>query len=157
MVLSDRQQALFPPQDVMQHGDYTRFAAENQQALAQCVGEMACATALFNLGFVHAYPRSPSYDPTRALQYLDALRTRYPQTSLAMQGQIWMAFLHDKLALEETRRRLQADLYRLQGNVHTLQSDLRSREATIRNLQGRLKRAREIDLHMEKKERELLR
>jgi hypothetical protein len=148
----------------MESGDYSGFVTENQQALEQCVEDTACATALFNLGFVHAYPHSPSYDPAKALQYLDALHTRYPQAPLDMQGQIWVAFMHDKLTLEETQRRLQADLHRLQGklhtlqgNLHTLQGDLRTREATIRSLQGRLKRARDIDLQIEKKERELLR
>jgi hypothetical protein len=162
--LPDKRQVLFPPQAVMEHGDYAGFVAENQQALAQCVEEIACATALFNLGFVHGYPHSPAYDPARALQYLDALHAQYPQTSLAMQGQIWVVFIHDRLALEETQRRLQTDLHTLQTDLHTLrgdlrtlQSDLRSREATIRTLQGRLKRAREIDLQLEKKERELLR
>ena len=157
LVLRDRQQPLFPPQDVMEHGNYARFVAENQQTLEQCAEATACATALFNLGFVYAYPRSPSYDPTKALQHLDALHTRYPQTPLDMQGQIWLAFIHDKLTLEETQRRLQADLHTLQGNLHTLQGNLRTREATIRSLQERLKRARDIDLQIEKKERELLR
>jgi hypothetical protein len=142
-VLPDKPAVLFPPQLVMEHGDYARFVAENQQALGQCAKAVACATALFNLGFVHAYPRSPSYDPAKALQYLGTLHARYPQTPLDMQGQIWVAFIHDKLALEETQRRLQADL--------------RTQEATIRSLQGRLKRARDIDLQIDKKERDLLR
>jgi hypothetical protein len=142
--------AIFPPQAVMKNGDYARFVTENRQTLEQCEGEAACATALFNMGFVHAYAHSPYYDPARALQYLDVLHQQYPQTPLAFQGQTWKIFLLEKLALEEAQRRLQADL-------QTLQVDLRLREATIRNLQGRLKRARDIDLQIEKKERELLR
>ena len=142
--------AIFPPQAVMEHGDYSRFVTDNQQTLEQCKGERVCATALFNMGFVHAYSQSPYYDPAKALQYLDALHKRYPQTPLAFQGQTWRAFLHEKLVLEEVQRRLQA-------NLQTLQVSLRSREATIRSLQGRLKRAQDIDLQIEKKERELLR
>jgi hypothetical protein len=142
--------ATFPPQAVMENGDYPRFVTENQQTLAQCKGKTVCATALFNLGFVHAYSHSPYYDPARALRYLDELHKRYPQTPWAFQGQTWKVFLHEKLILEEAQRYLRADL-------QTLQVDLRSREATIRSLQGRLKRARDIDLQIEKKERELLR
>jgi hypothetical protein len=142
-VLPGKPQVPFPPQVVMEHGDYTRFVAENQQTLTQCTEAVACATALFNLGFVYAYPHSPAYDPARALPYLDALHTRYAQTPLAWQGQVWAAFIHEKLAFTKTQRRLQADL--------------RSREATIRSLQGRLKGSRDIDMRIEKKERELLR
>jgi hypothetical protein len=149
--------ATFPPQAVMEHGDYRRFVTENQHTLEQCRGETVCATALFNLGFVHAYSQSPYYDPPRALQYLDALHQRYSQTPLAFQGQVWKAFIHEKLVLEEAQRRLQGDLQTLQGDLQTLQVGLRSREATIRSLHGRLKRARDIDLQIEKKERELLR
>jgi hypothetical protein len=148
---------LFPPQVVLEHGDYSRFVAENQQALEQCTALAACATALFNLGFVHAYPSSPVYNAARALQYLNTLHTRYPQTPWTVQAQVWSAFLHDKLALQETQRRLQATLHILQTDVQTLQADLRAREATIRSLQARLKRSRDIDMRIEKKERELLR
>lgn len=149
--------ATFPPQAVMENGDYARFVTENQQSLQQCTGETACATALFNMSFVHAYSHSPYYNPARALHYLDELHKQYPQTPLAFQGQAWKTFLHEKLVLEETQRRLQTDLQMLQADLQTLQVDLRSREATIRNLQGRLKRARDIDLQIDKKERELLR
>ena len=135
--------ATFPPQAVMEHGNYRRFVTENQQTLEQCKRETVCATALFNLSFAYAYAQSPYYDPAKALQYLDILHKRHPQTPLAFQGQIWKAFLHEKLVLEEAQSRLQAGL--------------RSREATIRNLQGRLKRSRDIDLQIEQKERELLR
>jgi hypothetical protein len=134
----------------MENGDYRRFVTENQQALAQCKRATVCATALFNLGFVHAYSQSPYYDPVEALQYLDKLHKQYPQTPWDFQGQTWKVFLHEKLVLEEAQRRLQADL-------QALQVGLRSREATIRSLQGRLQRARDIDLQIEKKERELLR
>lgn len=99
--------------------------------------------ALFNLGFVHAYPQSPYYDPSKALRYFDQLSNTYPQTPWAYQGRVWVAFINKTLALEETRRRLQADL--------------RTREATIRSLQGRLDRSRDIDVEIDKKERELLR
>jgi hypothetical protein len=127
----------------MEHGNYARFAAENRQAWEQCKGGAECAVALFNLGFVYAYPKSPYYDPTAALWYFGELCQKYPQTPWAFQGQAWMAFLNERLALEDMRRRLQAEL--------------RTREVTIRSLQERLKRARDIDLQLEKKERELLR
>jgi DNA-binding IclR family transcriptional regulator len=74
---------------------------------------------------------------------LAALQRQYPQSPWTSQGQVLMAFMDERAAFEETQRRLQAEL--------------RSREATIRKLLGQLDRSREIDIEMEKKERELLR
>jgi hypothetical protein len=133
----------FPPQAVMERGDYKKFYADNLQTLEQCNGEAGCAMTLFNLGFVHAYPQSPYYDSSKALRYFDQLSKQYPQTPWAYQGRAWVALINKTLALEETRRRLQADL--------------RTREATIRSLQERLNRSRDIDVEINKKERELLR
>ncbi len=133
----------FPPQQVMEQGNYSEFLAENQRLLGQCGEGKGCDVALFNLGFVHAYPSSPYRDPVKALQYFGDLRAKYPQSPWAVQGQVWMVFLRETLTLEESRRRLQADL--------------RTREATIRGLRGQLNRAREIDIEHEKKERELVR
>jgi len=134
---------LFPPQVVMERGDYRTFHTDNLQALEQCNGAAGCAPALFNLGFVHAYPPSPYHDPSKALRYFDQLTKKYPQTSWAYQGRAWIALLTKTLTLEDTRRRLQADI--------------RTRDVTIQNLRGRLERSREIDVEIDKKERELLR
>jgi hypothetical protein len=133
----------FPPQQVMEDGNYVRFLAENRQLLERCQGGSGCEMALFNLGFVHAYPPSPYHDPGKALQYFDDLIKKYPQTPWAFEGRAWRALLTANLASEEKRRRLQADL--------------RAKDATIRTLRTQLGRSREIDMEIDKKERELLR
>ena len=133
---------MFPPQRVMENGNYAEFFAENERKLQTCGAEQGCDVVLFNLGFAYAYPQSPYRDLTKALQHFGELRTRYPQSSLAVQGQAWMALIGEYLALEESQRKLQADL--------------RSREAAIRTLRERLNRSRDIDIEMQKKERELL-
>ena len=133
----------FPPQQVMEDGNYVRFLAENRQLLERCQGGPGCEVALFNLGFVHAYPPSPYHDPGKALQYFDDLIKKYPQTPWAFEGRAWRALLTANLASEEKRRRLQADL--------------RSKDSTIRTLRTQLGRSREIDMEIDKKERELLR
>ena len=140
---SDKARASFPPQQVMEDGNYVRFLAENHQLLERCQGGTGCEVALFNLGFVHAYPPSPYHDPSKALQYFDDLVKKYPQTSWAFAGRAWRALLTANLASEEKRRRLQ--------------TDLRSKDATIRTLRTQLGRSREIDMEIDKKERELLR
>ena len=139
----DTSRGAFPPQQVMEDGNYARFLAENRQLLEHCGGGAGCEAALFNLGFVHAYPPSPYHDPNKALQYFDDLIKKYPQTPWAFEGRAWRALLTANLASEEKRRRLQADL--------------RSKDATIRTLRTQLGRSREIDIEIDKKERELLR
>jgi hypothetical protein len=140
---ADKPRGVFPPQQVMEDGNYIRFLAENRQLLERCQGGTGCEVALFNLGFVHAYPPSPYHDPGKALRYFDDLIKKYPQTPLAFEGRAWRALLTANLASEEKRRRLQADL--------------RSKDATIRTLRTQLGRSREIDMEIDKKERELLR
>jgi hypothetical protein len=133
----------FPPQRVMEDGNYAAFLAENEERLRRCRGGTECDTALFNLGFVYAYAQNPNHDFAKALQYFGELLKQYPQSPWALQGKAWTALLTETLALEESRRQLQADL--------------RTREATIRSLRAQLDRSRAIDIEMEKKERELLR
>jgi hypothetical protein len=133
----------FPPQQVMQTGDYRSFLAENQRKLDRCRGWTECDVALFNLSFIYAYPLSPYRNLRKARQYLAALQRQYPQSPWTSQGQVLMAFMDERAAFEETQRRLQAEL--------------RTREATIRKLLGQLDRSRDIDIEMEQKERELLR
>ena len=140
---SDKARDAFPPQQVMEDGNYARFLAENHQLLERCQGGTGCEVALFNLGFVHAYPPSPYHNPSKALQYFDDLIKKYPQTPSAFEGRAWRALLTAHLASEEKRRRLQ--------------TDLRSKDATIRALRTQLGRSREIDMEIDKKERELLR
>jgi hypothetical protein len=127
----------------MEDGDYGKFRTHNAQALERCEETTSCAVVLFNLGFVHAYPYSPYYDPVLALQYFQELTRKYPRTPWAFQGQVWGALLRQQRTMDEARRRLQADL--------------RSKEATIRSLRERLNRSRDIDVQMDKKERELVR
>jgi hypothetical protein len=138
-----RSQAAFPPQRVIENGDYRGFLAENQRSLSECGGWTACDVTLFNLGFVYAYPQSPYRDPQKARQYLRELHSKYPQSPWTSQGQVLLVFMNEQVSLEEAQRRLRADL--------------RTRDAALRKLRGQLDRSREIDIEIEKKERELLR
>jgi hypothetical protein len=134
---------IFPPQRAMEGGDYAAFVAENERALADCKVTTGCDVALFNLGFTYAYAQSPYRNPAKALQYFAELSKKYPQSPWAFQGRAWTAVLNENLTLEEKENQLQ--------------SNLRNREATIRGLRAQLNRSRDIDVEMEKRERELLR
>ncbi|MGE3540462.1 MAG: hypothetical protein AB7N91_23835 [Candidatus Tectimicrobiota bacterium] len=127
----------------MDSGDYAPFLAENRQALSRCRGVPDCEVALFNLGFVHGYVKSPYYNPGKALQYFDELTKKYPFTPGAAAGRAWSALLRENITLEDRRRRLQAEV--------------RTKEGAIRTLQEQLDRSRALDLQLEKKEREILR
>jgi hypothetical protein len=136
-------QGAFPPQKVIATGDYRGFLEENQRHLSTCGGWIECDITLFNLGFIYAYPQSPYRDPQKARQYLRELQRRFPQSPWASQGQVLLAFMNEQVGLEEAQRQLR--------------TGLRSRDAAIRKLRGQLDRSREIDIDIEKKERELLR
>jgi hypothetical protein len=127
----------------LETGDYKGFLAENQRSLSTCGGWIECDLTLLNLGFIHAYPKSPYRDSRKARHYLYELQRRYPQSPWGPQGQLLLAFMNEQAGLEETQRQLR--------------TSLRSRDAALRKLRGQLDRSREIDIEIEKKERELLR
>jgi len=135
-------QSAFPPQRAMESSEYAQFLADHRRMLEQCQQGTGCEIALFNLGFVHAYPQSPYYDPPKALQYFDELLKKYPQTPWAFEGRAWRALINENLASEEKRRRLEAEF--------------RAKDATIRSLQTQLNRSRKIDIEYDKKKWELL-
>jgi hypothetical protein len=136
-------QTSFPAQKVIENGDYKGFLAANQRTLARCGVETGCDVTLFNLGFVYAFPSSPYRDPQKARRYLNELHSRYPHSPWATQGQVLLRFMHEQGRAEEAQRRLRAEL--------------RTRDTVIRKLREQLNRSREIDIEMERMERELLR
>src|SRR5205823_1601815 len=158
----------FPPQAVMEDGDFSRFHTVNQQVVERCEHPTRCDVALFNLGFVYAFPRSPYYNPDEALHYFGELVTRYPRTPWAVQGQAWITLINAQRTLEEARRRLQADLHTKEATMEatirsketvlrTKDTAMRSKDATIRSLREQIDRTRDIDAQIDQKERELLR
>lgn len=164
---------VFPPQHAMETGDYRQFRADNQERLEICSEEpapppvrlhrhkhaipqrqemepLACDEPLFNLGFVYALPESPYRDRQLALRYFRALAEISPESPWAFQARAWAMVLQEQEDMEEDRRKLQNDLQRTRAS-------LRSREKTVQTLQNQLKRLRELDIQMEKRQRELLR
>jgi hypothetical protein len=133
---------VFPPQKVMESGDYAGFLGENMQALNDCNGTNLCEVALFNLGFIYAYPKSPYYDHTKGLPYFSELIKKYPQSPWAFQATAWIDIMKKNMTSEDKRRRLQGEV--------------KSKDAAINELKQQIKRSREIDLKIEQKERELL-
>ncbi len=168
----------FPPQSVMINDDYDAFVDENSKVLDSTQDYEKRATALFNLGFVYAYPKSPYYNAVNALQCLSLLTKYYPDSPLVYQAQVWIELLKKipqsanggkkrskarpdakSGSNDKGRAGKDADSTEEIGSVEEkqhMQEKLRSKEATIEELNKQIERYRQIDQEMEKKERELL-
>ena len=135
--------ALFPPQIVVETGNYSEFVSANEKQLRNCEQEgTGCDVALFNLGFVYAYEASPYRNLDKAATYFGNLVARYPESPYALPGKAWRALILERLTLE--------------GDLRTVKMHLRGKDATIRTLQEQLQRLRELEIEMQEKERELL-
>jgi hypothetical protein len=154
---------VFPPQDVMQSGNYTVFLRLNEAALRECKDDVQCAIALFNLGFVYVHPNSLYYKPVTALQYFEELINRYPESPWAHQAQVWVELVKTNMASEAGRNRLRSQLKSKETIIRELQTQIEQfKEVDLetdrrrRELQERIERSRQIDMEMDRKERELL-
>lgn len=168
----------FPPQSVMVNDDYDAFVDQNSKVLDSTQDYQQRATALFNLGFVYAYPKSPYYNAANALQCLNLLTKYYPESPLVYQAQVWIELLKkvqqgangvkkrpkarsDVKSGSGDKGRAGKDAEAPEENVSDeekqhMEEKLRSKEATIEELNKQIERYRQIDQEMEKKERELL-
>ena len=161
----------FPPQAVLQSGDYKGFVAENSAALKSCSQPDKCAAALFNLCFVYSYPKSPYYDPSRALQYISDLVAGSPKSRWAAEAIVWRELIVKEMKGINrrgwiARQRLKSKEADLQNDVakeqdwqvdrQILQDEIKSKDAIISELTKQLKGSQKIEIEMEKKERELL-
>ena len=132
----------FPPQKAMESGDYAGFLEENRSKLKQCSGQVECDVVLFNLGFLHAYSGSGFYSPRKALYYFNELVATHPQSPWAFQAKGWTDILNKSIAFEAQCRQLKGKL--------------KTRKTAIDELQKQMERSRDIDVEMDRKERELL-
>jgi hypothetical protein len=173
---------IFPPQEVMQGGDYTGFLKANQAALAECKDDAQCAIAKFSIAFVYAYPSSPYYDLVLGLHYFNELILKYPNSPWALQAQAWLAFMKKSIASEKSQYQLKTKIKSKETTIKDLHKQIEQfeeNEETIKDLQKRIEqskgvepkvdidkrekqlekmieRSRQIDIEMDRKERELL-
>jgi hypothetical protein len=154
---------IFPPQEVMQGGDYAAFLERNQTVLKECQDEVQCATALFNIGFVYAYPQSPLYHQTRGQKAFEELSEKYPQSPWAFEATAWTELVKKSIVSETKRTRLKGKLKTKETTIKELQKQIeeaREMDTEIdrreKELQKMIERSRQIDMEMDRKERELL-
>jgi hypothetical protein len=91
----------------MQSGDYSGFLAENQNTLKTCQEPDQCRAALFSIGFLYGYPKSPYYNPAMGLKYLEDLVKGSPESPWAYQAHVWIELI--KKNKVESRRRQPRD------------------------------------------------
>ncbi len=172
---------LFPPQTIMETGDYASFFTENTEALKACQDPDKCTIALFNLAFLHSYSKSPYYDPRKALKYIEDLNTGAPGSQWAYQAMVWKELIEKNIQLQKKLLRKrpareesktkevsepEADESARQPETspevdrevdrQRLEDEVRSKDATIRELNRQIQKLRQIDIEIEKKERGLL-
>ncbi len=162
---------IFPPQAAMQTGDYKGFVAENSAVLKACKNPGQCAGALFNLSFVYAYPKSPYYNPSRALQYISDLVAGAPKSPWAAEALVWRELIvremkeanRNRWLLQKRLKSQKADLEKnaakkrdWQVDRQLLEDEIKSKDQIINQLTKQIKGSQKIDLEMQKKERELL-
>lgn len=160
----------FPPQKAMSSGDYAGFLSENLKALKEGGGERGPDVALFNIGFVYAYSKSPYYSVSRALKIFDQLVRDHPESPWSFQARAWTDMLRKAVVAEEKHRKLrgkvkskeaeisskEAEITSKEAEINFKEAEINSKEAEINDLQKQLDRSRQIDVEMDRKERELL-
>ena len=146
----------FPPQKVMVSGDYAGFLAENQKALKAGGGETSLDVVLFNIGFLYSYSKSPYYNTARALRIFEQLVREYPQSPWAYQAKAWMDMIRKTIVAEEKQRQLKGKVKSKEAALSSKDAAITSKDAAINDLQNQIDRSREIDVEMDRRERELL-
>jgi hypothetical protein len=151
----------FPPQLWMKSGDYRACLEENQKLLKECKDEdEECVSPLFNLGFVHAYSKSPYHNQAKALHYFEKLVEKYPENPLSFQATAWMDLMKRQVTFERSRRQManelkskhtelkskDTELKSRDSELKSKDSELKTRETTIDSLQEGLKRSRELEM-----------
>lgn len=117
--------------------------------------------ALARMGLLHASPSSPVYDPDRAVEVLDTLRRRHPESEESRAAELMVPLLRKVQGLESavdsmvlrTRAVARARMDSLSAAADSLRSetgDLRTRigelERVITELRTQLRRLKAVDL-----------
>jgi hypothetical protein len=152
-----------PPSQVEQGNDYFR-AGDYANALAaysaylreQPAGDEG-DQALFGLALLHALPDSTASDQDRASGYLRDLISRYPQSPLRPQAQLYLQLQEQITALRSEIVQSQIQVQVLSGQiaemkqaggeeVEQLRAGLKEREERVRQLSEELDKLKAIDM-----------
>ncbi len=118
---------------------------ENQTALA--AGKIAPDIALYNIGFIWAYPSNPKRDSSKAIHSFQTLVAEHPRSSLVEPAKTWIQVLEQQQKISEERRKL-ADEKRALDKEREMLAQERQK------LNYASEKSRQLDLEIERRRRQ---
>jgi outer membrane protein assembly factor BamD (BamD/ComL family) len=126
---------------LVSEGQYDTAYNETQKIIKERSG--APDVALFNLGLISAHSANPKKNYPRALSHFHTVIKEYPQSPLAEPARTWIQVLEEYQRISEEKRLL----------VRERESLMQEKE----KLKYANEKARQVDVEVEKRRRELLR
>lgn len=161
---------------LMSQGEFEASLRETQAVLTR-YPETCGDRALFQMGLIYLHPQNPNADYQKSLRYFGRLQSRFPDSDLRSEAEIWIFVLQKTLekekeieALKEAQdlkekelakkqkemNKLRHEAESLQNQTKSLQSQIGELQHQIKDLQKQIKQLKEIDLGIEKKRRDVL-
>ncbi len=156
-------------------GDFKSSLQESRQTLnayPQFLGDKA----LFQIGLIYGHPENPEHDLTKAREAFGALISRYPDSPLRYQAELWILTLRNLQDTEKILVSKKRELIRLRGQVKerqdkitTLQEQNRNvidakdeyyqraieaKNRQIKELEEHIDKLKEVDIKIEEKKRQ---
>lgn len=156
-----------------EQGEYEQAIKENERVLKKNPENPWQDEVLFNLGYLYAYYDNPQKDYHKSMIYFKRLITEFPLSSFRKEGNVWLVILSEILSKEETINSLREEINSLENGIidiqssmsleillkeqkiETLEEIIHSQELSIDLLQAQIKKFKEVDIELEKREKEV--
>lgn len=155
-------------------GDYARAAQAYEAYLSHNPSPSTHDRALFRLALTYLFPQSTVHDAQRAMEILQRLVTRFPESPYAPEAHLLLglqadvnnlrAYVNERIseiqrlqnevrtlrserdAKQSEAQRLREEIHRLHQEIETLRSELRDKENQLRELKDELEQLKRIDI-----------
>jgi hypothetical protein len=114
-------------------GDFKTSLQESRltlNAYPQLLGDKA----LFQIGLIYGHPENPEHDLTKAREAFGALISRYPDSPLRYQAELWILTLRNLQDTEKILVSKKRELIRLRGQVKERQDKITNLQEQNRNV-----------------------
>ena len=119
----------------LEKGDYDAAERENIRIISTCANMYPADEAFLNLGLIYAHPGNPKRDPDKAAASFKNLLTFFPESRFAGQAKILLGVVYRYEKMTQENERL---------------------EKEVQELKASIKKAKQIDLELDMKKKELL-
>lgn len=130
----EAQESLERADELLLRGEYASARTESQKALRQFPEAPIADRALFTLGILYADDRNPEMDYRQSTAYMARLIKEYPRDIFAARARVWLQLLQQNQKLHQERAGLTKE---------------------VQKLKDILQQAKEVDLEIEKKRRNI--